>query len=147
MVIPIQSPISIANEWQSTPTHMRVDLTEQMIAWIRKMMGVVKKNKIAYIAEYNCLPEYFNEEDEELIPCEDDLDCMMIIVSKDEFYWEGLIKNTDIHFESQAIPITLIDDLIKFSQDPAEVENLPTYINDEDYSKKEIALRRMRGET
>jgi hypothetical protein len=147
MVIPIQSEITITNEWQSTPTHLRVDLTEKMIAWIKKMMRVIKRNKIAYLADYECSPEYFNDDDGELTPCEDNLDCVMIVICKDEFYWKGLIKNTDIHFESQAIPITLVDDLIKFSQDPAEVENLPKYINDEDYSKREIALRRMRGET
>jgi len=146
MVIPIESSISITNEWQCTPTHLRVDLTEQMIAWIRKMMWVVKRNKIVYIADYECSPEYFNEDDGELTPCEESLECVMIVICKDEFYWEGLIKNTDVRFESDTIPIAMVDDLIKFSQDPEETENLPKYIHDENYSKREIALRRMRGD-
>jgi hypothetical protein len=147
MIIPIEATVNVMNEWQTTPTHMRVELTVELLNWIRKMMRVVKRNKIAYLAEYECSPEYFNEDDRELNPCEESLECVMIVICKDEFYWKGLIKNTDISFESDTIPITRVDELIKFSQDPKEMENLPTYINDEDYSKREIALRRMRGET
>lgn len=146
MLIPIESKITTANEWQSHPTHLRVNLTEELLAWIKKMMWVVKENKIAYIADYEYSPEYFNDYDGEKVPFDGSLDCLMIVVGKDDFYWKGCLEDTDINFDSQAIPITLVDDLIKFSQDPKEMEKLPTYINDEDYSKREIALRRMRGD-
>jgi hypothetical protein len=146
MIIPIETSVTIYDEWHATPTHLRVDLTEELIAWIKKMVSVVKRNKIAYLADYECSPEYFDNDDGELIPSGETLECVMIVVTDTEFYWKGVIKHTDIKFESGTISIKDLNKLIRFYKDP-DIDILPKCINDEDYSVREIALRRMRGET
>lgn len=149
MIIPLELTVSVLNEYVDDLHLARVDLTEELIAWIRKMERIVKRNDIAYIADYECSPEYFHKDESEdpavITPYDGSLECEMIVVRKDNFFWKGIIKHTDVHFETDSFNLEDLDELIKFyREEPTEM--LPKYMNDEDYSTREIALRRMKGE-
>jgi hypothetical protein len=149
MIIPIELDVSIFNEYVEDINLARVDLTEGLIAWIRKMERLVKRHDIAYIADYECSPIYLykdeGEDPPEIKPYDGSTECDMIVVRKGSFYWKGIIKHTDVHIETDSMSLEDLDKLIKFyNEEPSEM--LPKYINDEDYSTREIALRRMKGE-
>jgi hypothetical protein len=148
MVIPIELDVSIYNEYENDFNTARVDLGDQFIAWIRKMEKIVQDNDIAYIADYEASATFFQKDEDEptdIKPYDGSTECDMIVVRKGSFYWKGMIKHTDVHFETESFSLEDLDELIKFyNEEP--VQNMPKYMNDEDYSKREIALRRMKGE-
>lgn len=157
MNIPIQLTVSVYNElsvynefFDQEPTHARVQLDEKLIEWLRKMERVVKRNKIAYIADYECSPEYFYEDEGEDPPVFTEpgciVECEMVVVRKGGFYWKGLIKHSDpeVHYKTDLMSFDHLKDLIEFYNLP--LSEMPKYINDEDYSLKTIALQRMKGE-
>jgi hypothetical protein len=149
MVIPIELSASISHEEICDFNLARIDLTEEKISWIKKMAGVVKDNDVAYIADYDSSPEYFNKDDSEdppeITPYDGSTECDMIMVRKYSFFWKGLIKHTSIHIDTDSMSLEALDELIKFyNEEP--LNNMPIYMNDDNYSKREIALRRMKGE-
>ena len=149
MVIPIELEAYINNDEICDFDLCRIDLNEERISWIKKMAGVVKDNDVAYIADYDGSPEYFYKDDGEDPPkitrYDGSTECDMIMVRKDSFSWKGLIKHTSIHIDTDSMSLKALDELIKFyNEEP--LNNMPMYMNDENYSKREIALRRMKGE-
>jgi hypothetical protein len=151
MNIPIQLTVSVYNEYlDQEPTHARIILDEKKIKWLRKMEGIVQLNDIAYIADYDCSPEYFyldeGEDPPEFKEPDCSVECEMIVVRKGGFYWKGIIKHSDpaIHYETDAMSFDYLDELIEFYNLP--LSEMPKHINDEDYTKQEIALQRMKGE-
>lgn len=146
MIIPIESDVYVYNDYaDDIPTHIRVDINDELLTWIRKMEQIVQDNNIAYIADYEYSPKYIILMEDEDDPCEfTDIECQMIVVRKGSFYWKGLIKHTNINYESESISMEDIQEYIDFFNSP--IKDMPMHIHDEDYSKKEIALRRMRGD-
>lgn len=149
MIIPIELSVSVYNENVDDINLAHVDLSEKLIAWIRKMEKVVRDNDVAYLADYDCSPVYLykdeGEDPPEIKPYDGSTECDMIVIRKGSFYWKGIIKHTDVNFETDSISLEYLDELIKFYiEEP--IQNMPKYMNHEEYSKKEIALRRMKGE-
>lgn len=151
MVIPIELSVSVYNEYlDQEPTHARVNLTEAQIKRFRDLEKVVIDNDVAYLADYDASLEYFYLDEGEDPPeykepgCS--VECEMIVVRKGGFYWKGFIKHSNpaIHCETDMISFVDLDNIIKFYNLP--LSEMPKYINDENYSKREIALRRMKGE-
>lgn len=152
MIIPIQTEVLCFSEYYNeSPSHARINLDEESIAWIKKMHRVVNRNKIAYISDYNSSPEYVNIEEDEhystATPSDCRMECEMIVVRNGSFYYNGIIKNSDptIHYETEVIGINELNKLIRFAT-KTPLSEMPKYINDEDYSIREIALQRMKGE-
>lgn len=151
MNIPIQLTVSVYSEFlDQEPTHARMDIDEDLIKRLYKLERSVIRNKIAYVAFYDASPEYFYEDEGEDPPVFKEpgcsVECEMIVVRRGGFYWKGLIKHSEpaSHYETEAMSLKDLKELIKFSELP--LSEMPKYINDEDYSKREIALRRMKGE-
>lgn len=146
-VIPIELSVSIFNDYVDDLNIARVTLTEELIAWIKKMEKIVQDNDIAYIADYECSPEYFQSDNDvppEISPYEGSTECDMIVIRKGSFYWKGVIKHTDVRFETESFSIEDIEEILKFYKEP--LEDMPRYLHDEDYSKREIASYRMKGD-
>jgi hypothetical protein len=151
MVIPIQLTVLVHNEYiDQGPTHARVQLDDKLIEWLRKMERVVKRNKIEYIADNNCAPIYFyldeGEDPPVLIKPGCNVECEMVVVKKGGFYWKGIIKHSDpaVHYETDLMSFNHLKDMIEFYNLP--LSEMPKYINDDDYTKREISLQRMKGE-
>jgi hypothetical protein len=151
MVIPLEKEVYIYHSEVDTINRARIEIPDKLIEWLRKMRKIVIDNNIESIADYDASPEYFYVDDGEDPPeykePEDRVECEKIIVRQNEFYWKGLIKHSDpaIHFETEIISFNDLEDLIKFYEEEP-LKNMPKFINDDDYSKREIALHRMKGE-
>ena len=149
MIIPIELPATIYDECIGGDLNTaRINLTEDRIEWIKKMARIVKRNKIAHIADYDGSAEYLKREDGETDPdkFEDhdySTECDMIIIKDNEFHWKGYI-NTEAVIETDEISIKALNKLIKFYKE-TPLSQCPKYMNDEDYSKREIAKQRMKG--
>ena len=151
MVIPLELAVSVYNEYlDQEPTHARVNLTEVQIKRFRDLEKVVIENDVAYLADYDASPEYFYLDEGEDPPeykepgCR--VECEMIVVRKGGFYWKGIIKHSEpaIHYETDMISFVDLDKIIELYNLP--LSEMPKFMNDEDYSKREIALHRMKGE-
>jgi len=98
--------------------------------------------------DYDGAASYFDRQDEDepenITPYDGGTECDMIVVRKLGFYWKGYLKGTNIHIETDVLSMDDLNKLIRFYKKP--IEEMPKHINDEDYSIKEIALRRMKGE-
>jgi hypothetical protein len=152
MIIPIQTEVlCFSDYYDEAPSHARIDLNDKSIAWIKKMHRLVNRNDIAYLADYNCDPKYVKIEEDEsdttAQPLEFRVECEMIVVRKGGFYYKGIVKHSDpsIHYETESISIEWLNKLIRFAT-RTPLSKMPKYINDEDYSIREIALRAMKGE-
>lgn len=151
MNIPIQLTVSVYNEFaDDIPTHARIELNKNQIERIKKLSQVVKRHKVTYIAEWDCSPEFFvldeAEEDPEIKPWDGSVECEMLVVRDTNFYWKGVIKHTDIRYETDIFSIKELDNLISFFKNEP-INQLPRYLNEEEYSKREIALQRMKVES
>lgn len=151
MLIPIETEVTVYGEYvDEEPNIARTKLTEEKIAWLKKMQRVIKRNKIVYLTDYDCI-DYFHkdetEEEEDSISEYTMVECEMVVVKKDGFFWKGVIKHSDpaVHYETELITFKYLDELIQFYTD-TPANQLPKYIKDEDYSTREIALYRMKGE-
>lgn len=150
MIIPIELPATIYDECIGGDLNTaRINLTEDRIEWIKKMARIVKRNKIAHIADYDGSASYLKREDGETDPDKfEDHDyrteCDMIIIKDNEFHWKGYIKHTEAVIETDEISIKALNKLIKFYKE-TPLSQCPKYMNDEDYSKREIAKQRMKG--
>ncbi len=148
MTLSLKTNVSSNNDVAiEVPTHLTVPINETKYQWILKMMRFVKKNKIRSVVDYDATPDYLIIEDDENETSEREFnfgtECVMIHVCRDYVYWRGIIKHTDVHFESNSISLEHIKSLIKFSEKP--IEEMPLYLNDEDYELKYIAMERMKG--
>ncbi len=150
MIIPIELSVTIDNENLSDINIARINLTESKIEWIKKMSRIVKRNKVAHISAYDCSATYLYRDDEETDPDnvtepDTNTECDMIVITDTGFYFKGYIKHTSDTISTESISIKDgIDVLIKFYKE-TPLNQCPKYLNDEDYSKREIAKQRMKG--
>lgn len=132
------------------PTHLTVPIDERKYLWILKMMRFVKRNQVYCVEDFDATPDYLiaeeEEDDDENVIDErefqDGTECVMIHVCRDYVYWTGIIKHTDVRFESETIPLSYLKDMVKFSEKP--IEEMPLHINDENYEIRYIARERMK---
>lgn len=150
MNIPVKLEVTIYSEFfDEGPTHAKADINEELIQWLYKMRDLVKEHDLSFLARGELTPEFIrqNEDDEEAEPIPfNDLECEKIYVSPIGFFWAGNIRHTSptITYETLKIYWDDLEELIKIRDLP--LSEMPKYLNDEDYSKREIALHRMKGE-
>jgi hypothetical protein len=135
-------------EYDGGVQYAKIKISEERFKWIEEMKRVVIQHKISYIADWDDSPEYFH-----LNECEDpavyetpeaEVDCEMIVVCENIFHYKGYIRNTNIRYQTNVISFKYMEELILFRNLP--LSEMPKYINDKDYTKREIALQRMKGE-
>lgn len=148
MIIPIELEVTIEYEYLNSINLARVDLTESKIERIKKLSRIVKRNKVANIADYDGSVTYLYRVDETdpdtVEEPEDSTECDMIVVTDSGFHWKGYIRHSGIRIETESMSIKALDELIKFYKE-TPLNLCPKYLNEEDYSKREIAKRRMQG--
>lgn len=150
MDIPLLLGVTIYSEFfDEGPTHATVDLNEELIQWLYRMLKIVEKEQLSFLAKGELTPEFIrqDESDDEAKPTPfNDLECEKIYVSTTGFFWSGNIRHTSpaINYETDKIYWGDLEELIKIRDLP--LSEMPKYINDKDYSKREIALQRMKGE-
>ena len=131
------------------PTHLKVTINKEFQQWISKMSKLVKRNYLCHIAKYDWTPDFFKgdinyEGDKEvvtLIEYERGTEGEKIYVRDTDFFWKGLIKHTDAHYESDTVTIKQLNNYFKLLEKP--LEEMPKYLNDEDEVIKDIAIKRM----
>lgn len=107
----------VFSEWQDdVPTHAVITLNGKAAAHIRKMREAVNDCGAYGMESFNssldfkvALPEWEDPEDGSVPPLslladwEGRGECVVLVVTKKEFYWKGVIRHTDAHMETEPI--------------------------------------------
>ena len=126
------------------PTHLTVEITEQKYAWILKMSRFVKRNKIYCIQHFDSSPDFLCIDEDDLSTKEytAGTECTKILVNDNTFFWGGMIKHTNVSFESSTYAIRRLKELKKFAESP--IEEMPKYVSSDDFEEQYIAKERLK---
>jgi hypothetical protein len=109
--------------------HARIVVGKELAATILKFQKALKELGANYIHVYDYTPERLNTnylgKKEKLVKSRTSVDCVQLVVSNDSFWWEGLLKHSDINWETDAIQI---EDLEVMTIPPSR---LPLYVTRE----------------
>jgi hypothetical protein len=95
--------------------HCTVTITAALARRIKLLSNTIKKRKVVYIEEWGSPDEFYTEEDQ---VCEARLDCEMLRMSDDDFYWKGYFKHGDTSWSTDSVPMKVIDEILKVSRTP-----------------------------
>jgi len=120
--------VSIYNEYATGPEVAVVQIGDELAARIFKLAEAVRQLGVYKVSLFDYTPDYFvrdHESDDEGAykepedPYECHVECVTLNVTDSDFFWSGILKHTDIRFETDSIPLT---DLIRagFSITPAD---------------------------
>lgn len=79
-----------------------IEIDVEMAARIRKLHAAVKELQVAFIHAWDYTPDFFMGEDFRL-------DGHRLVVSDNDFGWHGWYKHGNEAWETDTIPITLLD--------------------------------------
>ncbi len=93
-----------------------IELTPASIERIRKLAVVVQQMKVYRISEFNydaefMVADYEADPDDGKVALkefEGRMECTMLNVTESGCYWSGLYRHTDIRWESDTIPLTVL---------------------------------------
>ena len=119
--------VSIYNEYATGPEVAVIQIGNELATRILRLAEAVKQLGVYKVSLFDYTPEYFvrdhESEDENAYkepddPCECRVECVTLNVTDSDFFWSGILKHTDIRFETDSVPLT---DLIRagFSINPA----------------------------
>ena len=113
------SPVSV-ERFGDEPNGIRVDVTAAMAADIRRYASFVQSNKHMYKVEiFDLSAEWLDDIPEEPEPGDDRpdytvsecrLDCVVLNVGDNDFWYTAFIKNTDVEIESEHWSLTDLPD-------------------------------------
>jgi hypothetical protein len=107
--------------------HARIKITKALAARILELREGLLKLKANFIHEYDYTPELlekdYSRKDERFKATETSVECEQLVVCDDSFWWEGMLKNGNEHWDTDAI---YIEDLEVALIPPHE---LPTHID------------------
>ena len=108
-----------------------IEVTPTLSLRIKQLSSVVHNLRVLYIKEFDNTPIFFNTPEQFLYytpkteevaiiqrlptgitPVNNLADCITLCVCKDSFYWSGMIKNTNIHWETCEIPMDILSEEI-----------------------------------
>lgn len=89
-----------------------IKVTEGLAKRIIKLRDALVAVDADFIQEYDCTPEFFLGEDDPKPVDISRVDCVQLVVTKQEYYWEGLLDNTSIHWETSMLPIEELEALL-----------------------------------
>jgi len=120
--------VSIYNEYATGPEVAVVQIDDELAARIVKLAEAVRQLGVYKLSMFDYTPDYFvrdhesedenaYEEPEDPYDCR--VECVTLNVTDSDFFWSGILKHTDIRFETDSVPLT---DLIRagFSINPAD---------------------------
>jgi hypothetical protein len=142
--IPITLSVTVYNEYaDEIPDSLTVNITEKLYQRILKISKILKRNDLDSTSEYNYEPEFFMEsgDTEEVTPYEGGRECEMLVITDTSFYWKGVLKHTDIQYESELFSIKGLKELMKLYDRP--LSDMAKLINDEDECTAAIAKLRL----
>lgn len=89
--------------------HARVEIDRAAAEHILHLADVVKREKVAYIHEYDYSPVLlqtdWGSEDEALREVDVRTDCEQLVVCEDSFWWEGNVKHCDCAWDIDRIEL------------------------------------------
>lgn len=87
--------------------HARIEVDRTGAERILHLADVLKREKVAYIHEYDYSPVMlqteWGTEDEALKEVDVRTDCEQLVVSNDSFWWEGYVKHCDCAWDTDRI--------------------------------------------
>ena len=101
-----------------------VEITPSLKARILQLSEAAQALEVFKITEVNRAPDFYlrdysSEEEEGRIafkePSDEDeknscrIECVTLNVTPDDFYWSGYIQNSDVQWETNAIPLSALD--------------------------------------
>jgi hypothetical protein len=88
------------NGGDESPTAAVIEVGVELANLIRKQSAALEGLGANYIHTFDSTPEYPE--------WDGTADMSELVVSRGEFWWQALVKHTDEHFETEAIPIQSI---------------------------------------
>jgi len=123
--------------------HARIDLDRKAAERILHLAAIVRKESVSSVHDYDYTPSFlatdYDSEDESLKEVEVSTDCDQIVVTRDDFWWEGYLKHSDPPVSWSTDRITLEE--LRVALMP--MKELPKHINREWHDKDSgIRLKR-----
>ena len=93
-------------DFDETPSKAVIIIDGALRDRIKQLQRAVKDLKAAYIEDYDYTPTFMvRDENDELVEWEGDMnhaDCERLVVTDKEYWWQALVKHTDISIETEA---------------------------------------------
>jgi len=143
-MITLERGVNVFDEYTFGPTAMRVTIREDLLERILLLNKHVKILGVLKIVEFDDTPKYYEDNIcEKLVKTEEKLECKTLNVTEYSIYWSGLIKHTNVHWESDSILINELLEIKKVKE--ASMKELPLMINHLEYSDaKDLMKQRIR---
>ncbi len=118
--------VHIGSEFDHGPEVAVVEITSTIDARIRQLAAAAKVLGAYKVSEFNGSPDFFLrdydvEEDDGPIayrtPEDEDegnacrVECVTLNVTADDYYWSGYIKHTNIRWETDTVPLGLVESI------------------------------------
>lgn len=106
--------VSINNEFMTGPEIAVVQIDDELTARIIKLAEAVKQLGVYRASFFDYTPDYFicdyESEKENAYKVPDDpsdcrVECVILNVTESDFYWSGILKHTDVRFETESVPL------------------------------------------
>jgi len=140
----VKLPIHINDEnWDGEGLdHCTVTITPRLAKRIKLFANTLKKLKAVYLEEWGSPDEFYTTDD----ASEDfRLDCHMLRVSDGDFCWRGFFKNLNISWETELVPMKVVDEILKVARTPRN--RLPLLMGTlESEDAQQLLEQRLRGE-
>ena len=98
-------PVHVGGECWDTPDYAVIELNTASIKRIKKLAQAVKDLKVTYIEEFDNRAELKTGEPDDLTDWDGRSECDMLKVSCDDFHYNGIIKHTNITWETEGISL------------------------------------------
>ena len=98
--VPVHAP---SESWDS-PDYAVIELDTAAIKRIKQLARAVKDLKVAYIEEFDNTADLKTGDPDNLTDWGRS-ECNMLKVSEEDFHYNGILKHTDITWETEGIPL------------------------------------------
>jgi len=109
-------PAAVNSEWDDTGlSDVLIALSRNDVTRIIKLAKAAKKLKVLAIHDWDEPFQYLGPEEEEI---EFRSEISEIVVMEDCFYYEGIVKHTESHWDTERTPITLLEEVMSVWNTP-----------------------------
>jgi hypothetical protein len=98
-------PVHVGGECWDTPDYAIIELDAASIKRIKKLARAVKDLGVAYIEEFDYRTALKTGEIGDLTDWDGRSDCDMLQVSNDDFRFKGIIKHTNVEWNTEGISL------------------------------------------
>lgn len=111
----LELSVSSSNDCVDSPSLAVVIITPLLTQRIRHLSSAVKALDANSVNVWDGSPDWFTEEDT-LDENTDTptrnlarIECVLLNVTREDFYWTGIIKHTDVRCSTDSVPISRLD--------------------------------------